>query len=68
MQKIFKENGLVTRAGNTTKLIQTRRRIVGGVVLLGLISLVVISVLGRKALKSSVGGELSYWRAGVSGC
>ena len=66
VQKIFKENGLVTRAGNTGKLIQRRRRIIGGVVLLGLTALVVVSVLGQKALKSSVGGELIYWRAGVN--
>jgi hypothetical protein len=65
VEKIFKENGLVTRAGNTTQLLRRRRRILSGVVFAGLALLAVISFFGYKALKSSVGGELVYWRAGV---
>ncbi|HWA24646.1 MAG TPA: type VI secretion protein IcmF/TssM N-terminal domain-containing protein [Lacunisphaera sp.] len=66
IEKIFKENGLVTRAGNTTQLLRRRRRILSGVVVSGLAVLVIISFFGYKALKSSVGGELVYWRAGVA--
>lgn len=65
LQKIFKERGLVTRATNTTKLIKTRQRIIGAVVAAGALAVLGISYAGYKALKSSVGSELVYWRAGA---
>src|SRR3954469_9127851 len=65
LQKVFKEKGLVTRATNTTQVIKNRQRILGGVVALGTIALLAVSYVGYKALKSSVGSELVYWRAGA---
>ena len=65
VQKIFKEKGLVTRASNTSKLLKRRRQYVGGAFVLGLVMILVVSYLGSKTLKSSVAGELDYWRPAV---
>lgn len=65
LQKVFKEKGLVTRATNTTKLIKTRQRIIASVVAVGALGVLGISYAGYRALKSSVGSELAYWRAGA---
>lgn len=65
VQKIFKEKGLVTRATNTRKLLRRRQWILGSVVGVGLATLVIVSVLARSALRTSVGEELTYWKVGV---
>ena len=65
LYKVFKEKGLVTRANNTDQLIKTRQRIIGGVVATGLVSVLAVSIFGYMALKSSVGSELVFWRAGA---
>ena len=65
LHKVFKEKGLVTRASNTDQLVKTRQRIIGGVVIAGLVSVLAISFLGYMALKNSVGAELVFWRAGA---
>lgn len=65
LYKVFKEKGLVTRANNTDQLIKTRQRIIGGVVVAGLVSVLAVSIFGYLALKSSVGSELVFWRAGA---
>jgi hypothetical protein len=65
LQKVFKEKGLVTRATNTTQVIKNRQRILGGVVAVGTLAVLGVSYLGYKALKTSVGSELVYWRAGA---
>jgi hypothetical protein len=63
--KVFKEKGLVTRATNTDQLVKSRQRIIGGVVVVGLIAVLAVSIFGYLALKSSVGSELVFWRAGA---
>ena len=65
LQKVFKEKGLVTRATNTEKLIKNRQRMIGGVIAAGLLTVLGISFIGYRGLKSSVGSELVYWRAGA---
>ncbi len=65
-QKIFKEQGLVTRATNTGQLVRRRQWILASVVGCGLLGLVVLSLIGRNALRSSVGEELALWRAGAN--
>lgn len=65
LYKVFKERGLVTRATNTDKLVKTRQLIIGGVVTAGLLSVLAVSIFGYLALKSSVGSELDFWRAGA---
>jgi len=65
LHKVFKEKGLVTRASNTDQLVKSRQRIIGGVVVAGLASVLAVSILGYLALKSSVGAELNFWRAGA---
>ncbi len=65
LYKVFKEKGLVTRATNTDQLIKTRQRIIGGVVATGLAAVLAVSIFGYLALKSSVGSELVFWRAGA---
>lgn len=63
LQKVFKERGLVTRATNTKQLLRRRQWIFGGVAVTGLALLVLFSVLGRNALRRSIGDELGYWQA-----
>lgn len=65
LYKVFKEKGLVTRASNTDKLVKTRQLIIGGVVVTGLVAVLAVSIFGYMALKSSVGSELVFWRAGA---
>ena len=65
LQKVFKEKGLVTRATNTEKLLKNRQRMIGGVIAAGLLTVLGISFIGYRGLKSSVGSELVYWRAGA---
>jgi len=65
LQKVFKEKGLVTRATNTTQLLKNRQRVLGSVVAVGALAVLGVSFLGYRALKSSVGSELVYWRAGA---
>src|SRR5882757_552560 len=65
LQKIFKEKGLVTRATNTTQVLKNRQRIFGAIVAVGTLAVLGVSFLGYRALKSSVGSELVYWRAGA---
>ena len=63
--KVFKEKGLVTRATNTDQLVKSRQRIIGSVVVVGLVAVLAVSIFGYLALKSSVGSELVFWRAGA---
>ncbi len=63
--KVFKEKGLVTRATNTDRLVKSRQRIIGAVAVAGLIAVLAVSIFGYLALKSSVGSELVFWRAGA---
>ena len=65
LHKIFKEKGLVTRATNTDQLIKTRQRIIGSIVVVGLLAVLGVSIFGYMSLKSSVGSELVFWRAGA---
>ena len=65
LYKVFKEKGLVTRASNTDQLVKTRQMMIGGVVVTGLVAVLAVSIFGYMALKSSVGAELVFWRAGA---
>jgi hypothetical protein len=65
VQKIFKEQGLVTRSSDTRSLVRRRQWILGSVVACGLVGLVVLSLIGRNALRESIGEELAMWRAGA---
>jgi len=65
LQKVFKERGLVTRATNTTQVLKNRQRMLGAVVAAGTLAVLAVSWFGYKALKSSVGSELAFWRAGA---
>jgi hypothetical protein len=65
LHKVFKEKGLVTRATNTDQLVKGRQRIIGGIVTLGLLAILGVSIFGYMSLKSSVGSELVFWRAGA---
>ncbi len=65
LQKVFKEKGLVTRATNTTQVIKNRQRVLGAVIAVGALTVLGVSYLGYRALKSSVGSELIYWNAGA---
>ena len=65
VQKVFREKGLVTRATNTNKQIRARQRIIGSVVVVGMLAVLAVSIFGYRALKSSIGEELIYWHAGA---
>lgn len=62
LHKIFREKGLVTRASNTDQLMRKRQLMIGGVVTVGMLAVLAVSILGYVSLKNSVGSELVFWR------
>lgn len=61
MQKVFKEKGLVTRAGNTRQQQRQRRALVFGSGAVGLAVVALFSWLGWRSLQSTVGQAQEFW-------
>jgi hypothetical protein len=66
LEKVFRENGLVTRATNTLKLVRQRKLLVFGVISLALLLLLGFSFLSYRSLNRSVLAESGYWKAGAT--
>ena len=61
LEKVFRERGLVTRAGNTKKLMRSRRL---AVIITGLIAILALGGLtywGQQELRKAVGREFNAW-------
>ncbi len=67
LEKVFRERGLVTRAGNTKKMMRSRRL---AVIITGLIAILALGGLtfwGQHELRQAVGEEYKNWTAVKAG-
>jgi len=67
VEKAFREQGLVTRATDTKKLVLRRRLSLLGFGLVGIIALVALSWLGYTSLQRSIGTQSGYWARAADG-
>ncbi|HYY29834.1 MAG TPA: type VI secretion protein IcmF/TssM N-terminal domain-containing protein [Chthoniobacterales bacterium] len=61
LDKIFREDGLVTRASNTDQLLLLRKLILFGAGVVGLLCLLLFGILGFRSLQESVGAQSAFW-------
>ena len=66
VEKVFRENGLVTRATNTLTLLRRRKILIFGVASGALLLLLVFAFLAYRSLNKSVLAESNYWKAGAT--
>jgi hypothetical protein len=62
MQKVFKERGLVTHAGNVARTQRRRRAVVLGAGLGTVVLLIGLTILGGLGFRRAVGTQLDFWR------
>jgi hypothetical protein len=67
LDKVFREDGLVTRATNTDRLLMRRKLILFGSGILGLLALLFFGLLGYRSLQSSVIGQDGFWARATEG-
>jgi len=67
VEKAFREQGLVTRATDTKKLVLQRRLTLLGFGTLGILALVAFSWLGYSSLQHSIGTQSGYWARAADG-
>ncbi len=61
LDKVFREDGLVTRATNTDRLLLHRKLILFGAGVLGLLALLAFGLLGYRSLEESVVAQSGFW-------
>jgi hypothetical protein len=61
LDKIFREDGLVTRASNTDRLLLYRKLLLFGAGVLGLLCLLGFGILGFRSLQESIGAQSGFW-------
>ena len=61
LDKIFREDGLVTRASNTDRLLLYRKLLLFGAGVVGLLCLLVFGVFGFRSLQDSIGDQSGFW-------
>jgi hypothetical protein len=61
LDKVFREDGLVTRASNTDRLLIFRKLLLFGAGVLGLLCLLLFGILGYRSLQESVVAQSPFW-------
>jgi len=61
LDKVFREDGLVTRATNTDRLLLYRKLTLFGAGVLGLLALLAFGLLGYRSLQESVVAQSGFW-------
>ena len=61
LDKVFREDGLVTRASNTDRLLLFRKMLFFGAGVLGLLCLLLFGILGYHSLQESVVAQSGFW-------
>ena len=61
LDKVFREDGLVTRASNTDRLLIFRKLLLFGAGVLGLLCLLLFGILGYRSLQESVVAQSGFW-------
>jgi hypothetical protein len=67
LDKVFREDGLVTRATNTERMLIRRKLILFGSGILGLLALLLFGLLGYRSLQSNVLAESGFWARATEG-
>jgi hypothetical protein len=67
LDKVFREDGLVTRATNTDRLLLHRKLMLFGAGVLGLAALLVCGLLGYRTLQTSVLTQHGFWARATEG-
>ncbi len=61
LDKVFREDGLVTRASNTDRLLIFRKLILFGAGVLGLLCLLLFGIIGYHSLQESILAQSGFW-------
>jgi IcmF-related N-terminal domain len=61
LDKVFREDGLVTRASNTDRLLLFRKMLFFGAGVLGLLCLLLFGIIGYHSLQESVVAQSGFW-------
>jgi hypothetical protein len=61
LDKVFREDGLVTRATNTDRLLLYRKLLLFGAGVVGLMALLAFGLLGYRSLQESVVAQSGFW-------
>ena len=67
LDKVFREDGLVTRASNTDRLLLFRKLMFFGAGVLGLLCLLLFGIFGYHSLQESVVAQSGFWARGREG-
>ncbi len=67
LDKVFREDGLVTRASNTDRLLLFRKLLLFGTGVLGLLLLLIFGILGYRSLQESVIAQSGFWARAKEG-
>ena len=61
LDKVFREDGLVTRASNTDRLLLYRKLLLFGTGVLGLTALLLFGIFGYRSLQESIVAQSGFW-------
>ncbi|MBV9645472.1 MAG: hypothetical protein JO334_18085 [Verrucomicrobia bacterium] len=61
LDKVFREDGLVTRASNTDRLLVQRKLLLFGAGVLGLLCLLLLGIFGFHSLQESIVAQSGFW-------
>jgi IcmF-related N-terminal domain len=67
LDKVFREDGLVTRAGKTDRLLLRRKLLLLGSGLVALLALLVFGLFGYNSLQQRVLAQSAFWARGTEG-
>ena len=67
LDKVFREDGLVTRATNTDRLLLIRKLVLFGTGVLGLVALLISGLVGYRTLQSSILTQHGFWARATEG-
>ncbi|MGA8657727.1 MAG: type VI secretion protein IcmF/TssM N-terminal domain-containing protein [Chthoniobacterales bacterium] len=67
LDKIFREDGLVTRATNTDRMLLHRKLLLFGAGVLGLLALLGFGLMGYRSLQENVLGQSGFWARACEG-
>jgi hypothetical protein len=67
LDKVFREDGLVTRATNTNQLLLRRKLLLFGAGIVGLLALLISGLMGYRSLQSGVLTQDGFWTRATEG-
>ena len=67
LDKVFREDGLVTRATNTDRLLAFRKLLLFGAGVLGLLLLLLLGLSGYRSLQENIVAQIGFWSRAKEG-